>query len=86
LVLGAILFYIFDKSRFESKIIEKLSKLSYPVFFIHIIVLEVVWKYFPYNAVGKIAFDPIFFVLVLTVSFGATYLIHKIPHFSKLTG
>jgi surface polysaccharide O-acyltransferase-like enzyme len=86
LVLGAILFYIFNKSRFESKIIEKFSKLSYPVFFIHVIVLEVVWRYFPYNNIGKIAYDPIFFILVATFSFGAAYLIHKVPHLSKLTG
>ncbi len=86
LVLGAIIFYIFDKSHFESKIIEKFSKLSYFVFFIHVIVLEIVWKYLPYNTFGKIAYDPIFFILVLTVSFGAAFLIHKIPHLSKLTG
>ncbi len=86
LILGAVLFYIFNKSRFDSKIIEKFSKLSYPVFFIHVIVLETIWKYFPYNTVGKIAYDPIFFTLVLTFSFGATFLIHKISRLSKLTG
>ncbi len=86
LVLGAIIFYTFNGSRFESKIIEKFSKLSYLVFFIHVIVLEIVWKHLPYNTFGKIAYDPIFFVLVLTVSFGAAFLIHKIPHLSRITG
>jgi len=94
LVLGAVLFYIFDKPRFQFKIVEKLSKLSYLVFFIHVIVLEQIWKYFGYklfdliggSAFGKIVFDPLLFASVAAVSFGAAFIIHRIPHLSKITG
>jgi surface polysaccharide O-acyltransferase-like enzyme len=86
LVLGTILFYAFDKSRLQFKIVEKFSRLSFLVFFIHVIVLEEVWKYLGHNLFNPIIFDPIFFVLVTILSFGAAYLTHKIPHLSKITG
>jgi peptidoglycan/LPS O-acetylase OafA/YrhL len=89
-----VLFYAFDKSRLQFAIVERFSKLSYLVFFIHVIILEVLWKYTGHNLfnflsgndLGKIVFDPIFFAFVATMSFTIAYLIHKIPHFSKLTG
>jgi peptidoglycan/LPS O-acetylase OafA/YrhL len=94
LAVFSILFYAFDKSRLQFKIVERLSKLSYLVFFIHVIILEEIWKYFGHslfnlfegNALGKIAFDPIFFVLVAVTSFGIAYLVHKIPNLAKITG
>lgn len=89
-----ILFYAFDKSRLQFVIIESFSKLSYLVFFIHVIVLEILWKYaghdlfnlFKENALEKIVFDPIFFIAVTAISFTTAYLIHKIPNLSKITG
>jgi surface polysaccharide O-acyltransferase-like enzyme len=94
LVLGAVLFYIFNKPRFQFKIVGKLSKLSYMVFFIHVMILEEIWKYLGYklfdlmggNAFGKIAFDPLLFTSVAAVSFGIAFIIHKIPYLSKITG
>lgn len=89
-----ILFYAFDKSRLQFKIVESFSRLSYLVFFIHVIILEVLWKYFGHNLfnslsgndLGKIVFDPIFFAGVATVSFSFAYLIHKVPNLKKITG
>lgn len=89
-----VLFYAFDKSKLQFAIVEKFSKLSYLVFFIHVIVLELIWKYighslfniFKGNNFGKLVFDPIFFTLVAITSFTFAYLIHKIPHLSKITG
>jgi surface polysaccharide O-acyltransferase-like enzyme len=93
-VVFSVLFYAFDKSRLQFAIVERFSKLSYLVFFIHVIVLEISWKYFEHNLfnlleknnLGKIIFDPIFFLVVTTTSFGLAYLIHKIPNLSKITG
>lgn len=93
LSLGAVLFYAFEKSRREYELLEKLSKLSYLVFFIHVIILEVIWKLFGHNLfdsvsgniIGKISFDMVFFATVAAVSFGLAYIIHKIPNLSKIT-
>jgi surface polysaccharide O-acyltransferase-like enzyme len=86
LVLGTILFYAFDKGRLRFKIVEWLSKLSFLVFFIHVIFLEEIWKILGQHLFNPIFFDPTFFALVAIFSFGAAYLIHKIPHLNKLTG
>jgi len=86
LVLGAILFYAFDKSRLRFQIVEWLSKLSFLVFFIHVIILEQIWKYLGRNLFNPVIFDLVFFILVMVASFGVAYLIHKIPYLSKITG
>jgi probable poly-beta-1,6-N-acetyl-D-glucosamine export protein len=94
LAIFLILFYAFDKSHLQFKLSERFAKLSYLVFFIHVIVLELVWKVFGYklfniiggDVFGKSIFDPIFFATVAAISFGIAYLIHKIPNLSKLTG
>jgi len=79
IVIFIFLFYIFDKSEFKSQIAQKLSKLSFLVFFIHVIVLEIFWPILGKN-------DIIFFVIVSGVSFGIAYLVHKIPYLAKITG
>jgi len=89
-----VLFYAFDKSHLQFNFVEKLSKLSYLVFFIHVIVLEKVWSFFgkslfnslTVNPLGRILFDPVFFVSVAFVSFVIANLIHKIPKVYKITG
>jgi len=94
LVLGAALYYVFDKPKFQFKIVDTFSRLSYFVFFIHVIALEEIWKYFGYklfnqiggNTFGKIVFDPLFFISIAAVSFGIAYLVNKIPKLSEITG
>ena len=93
-IVFSVLFYLFDKSRLQFAIVERFSKLSYLVFFIHVIVLEIIWKYFGHdlfnlfsgNGFGKITFDPIFFISVSFISFFIAYLFHKVSNISKLTG
>jgi probable poly-beta-1,6-N-acetyl-D-glucosamine export protein len=90
----SILFYAFDKSRLQFAVVEKFSKLSYFVFFIHVIILEIIWKLLGHslfnaigrNSTGKIFFDPIFFVIVATTSFGIAHFIHKVPNLKRVTG
>lgn len=94
ILFGLLLFYIFDREHLKYSPRKKISDLSFLVFFIHIIVLEAVWKYFgsslfyqfgstPY---GKILFDPLFFLSVFGISFLAAYIIRKVPSASKITG
>lgn len=93
-LFALIFFYIFDKSHLQFPIVQKLSRLSFFVFFVHVIVLEIVWSVFGHSLFnslsgsffGKIFFDPIFFGVVLLVSFLTAFLIHKIPYVVKVTG
>jgi uncharacterized membrane protein len=94
LLVGLVFFYLFEKNKLQFSVIEKLSKLSFFVFFVHVIVLEVAWSLFGKslfsltsgNAIGKIFFDPIFFVTVAGISFFIAFLLHKIPRLYKLVG
>lgn len=79
IVLGAVLFYVYEKKKIHSKLVANLSGLSFFVFFIHVIVLEKVWVWFVGN-------DLLFFTAVALISFGVAYLVHKIPHLNRLTG
>lgn len=92
--LGILLFYIFDREHLKYSPRKKLSDLSFFIFFIHVIVLENVWKYFGsdlFNTFGgtfygKILFDPLFFLSVFGTSFLIAFIIRKIPFASKITG
>ncbi|MCX6704505.1 MAG: acyltransferase [Candidatus Woesebacteria bacterium] len=92
--LGLILFHLFEKPKFQFPLIAKLSKLSFLVFLIHVIVLEVSWSFFEKNlfiffsgnTIGKILFDPIFFGITVGVSFLIAYILHKIPRLYRLIG
>ena len=92
--LGAFLFYLFGQKRFQSAFFEKLSGLSFFVFFIHVAILEYVWRYIGNglfnlisgNIFGRFIFDPLIFILTSSTSLLIAYLVHKLPHLSKLTG
>lgn len=93
IVLMGVVYYLLEKRK-EIKIFVNLSKLSFFVFFVHVLVLNYVWKFIAdpiINSSGKqivnnIWFDPIFFILISGISFGLAFLAHKIPHASKITG
>lgn len=89
-----ILFYAFDKSRLQFEIAKKLSNLSFFVFFVHVIILETIWSIAGHslfnlvstNPIGKTIFDPIFFAVVLFISFLTAFVARKIPYLRKITG
>jgi hypothetical protein len=93
ILLAVLLYYLFNKIEFKSLIVKTLSKLSFFVFFVHVIVLEVLWQLvgvhlyqsFPFLA-GQVWYDPLFFVLTAFFSFLIAYLFHKIPLLAKITG
>ena len=94
LSLFAFLLYFFSKPHRQLAIFEHISRLSYPAFFIHVIVLEQTWKYIGLtifnlirdNIFGKIIFDPLFFLIVATISFLICTLFRKIRLLPKITG
>ncbi|HKC05177.1 MAG TPA: acyltransferase [Patescibacteria group bacterium] len=94
ILLALFLFYEFDKEHLTVSPRKKLSDSSFFVFFIHVIILENVWKFFGKQAFesfggtvwGKTFFDPVFFGIVIGISFLLAIIIRKIPFASKITG
>lgn len=94
LSFGALLYFFFNSHKFPLIPIKTLSKLSFFVFFIHIIFLEFVWSrlFLPFvlqthtHLTEQIWFDPAFFLAVTLLSFGTAFLVHKIPFADKITG
>ncbi len=89
-ILYPILFHI----RVSFTTIQLFAKLSFFVFFVHIIFLIVLWgtlgELLIYQTNGhiieNILFDPTYFLLVTFFSFSMAYIIHKIPLIDKITG
>jgi uncharacterized membrane protein YciS (DUF1049 family) len=91
--LAGLLFFFFGKIK-NFKLTKNLSRLSFFVFFVHIIFLEIIW-----NKIGIRLFNPInpniglqflfdiaFFSVVSFLSFLTAYIIHKIPYLEKIFG
>jgi len=93
-ILGLILFCIFENTKLQFSQIQKVSRLSFLVFFIHVIVLEVSWTIIGRflftlmsgNIIGKLVFDLIFFGETAAISFLIAFFLHKIPKLHRLIG
>lgn len=79
LLIFIFLYSILSRVIHNSSYIIQLSKLSFLVFFIHIIVLEALSKYL-------LNYNILFFISVTVISFLIAYLIHKSKFLSALTG
>jgi fucose 4-O-acetylase-like acetyltransferase len=91
ILLAGSLYYLFDRNIIRISIIKTLSRLSFFVFFIHIIVLEALWyligvKIFKIQFVKDLWWDPLYFIAVTLISFSIAYIAHKVPKLSKLSG
>ncbi len=94
IVLGGALYAFFQQTSIPVKLIKVLSSLSFFVFFIHIIILGLVWDTIGQPlfdsthglSIQNVFFDPLFFLIVCTISFTCAYIIRKIPYLSKVTG
>lgn len=85
LIYTLLLFVILYNLKPKLSQIKNLSQLSFFVFFIHIIILEIVWSIIGpfYNYA---LFDLLFFTTVTMLSFGIAFLIHKVPKLIYITG
>jgi surface polysaccharide O-acyltransferase-like enzyme len=94
IVVSGVLLYIYSKRSVNHYTIKKLARYSLFVFFVHTLIIEIVWKYFGVdffgilrnNFIGRIIFDVAFFGVVTYFSFFFAYLSHKIPKLFKITG
>lgn len=89
--LGGSLYWFFEKNILNTIVVKTISQLSFFVFFIHVIILEVLWnfiggKVFQLRFAQNLWWDPVFFIAVTLISFSIAHIAHKIPHLSKLTG
>jgi len=87
IALAAFLYILYNKLNLNPRIIKHFSRLSFFVFFIHVIILEQFWNFIGKKIIGgEIFFNILFFVAVAGISYAIAYLVHKIPLVSKLTG
>ena len=93
LFFAGFMYWLFDRKLKFIPLIKTLSKLSFFVFFTHIIVLEALWYGFAKNvfethkAIAQaLWYDPLYFLAVTIISFFVAFIVHKIPYLSKLTG
>lgn len=89
--IGGLFYWVFDKANLDKEKIKKIANLSFLVFFIHVLILEILWRevgvrIFDIKYTQNLWWDPIYFIVVTLFSFGIAYLIHKIPKLSKITG
>lgn len=88
------LYHFLNQIRLPVLLIKTFSSLSFFVFFIHVIVLEFVWNNIGLPLFSQTSgyivrylwFDPLFFAVVVGISFFIAYLCHHLPFLSRLTG
>lgn len=94
LLIGLTFYYIFEHTKLRGSIMDKFSKHSFFVFFVHVAILEAFWSGIGKNLfdlvsgglLGKIIFDPVFFGIVGILSFSVSRLVHKISNAAKILG
>ncbi|MBI5123051.1 acyltransferase [Candidatus Roizmanbacteria bacterium] len=94
ITLGGLLYYFLNKNVIYSSVIKMFARLSFVVFFIHVIVLEAVWALIGKTIfltihtsfIQQVWFDPLFFACTVTLSFLLAFVIQKIPILRKVSG
>lgn len=82
-LLVFIYFYsYFSQKKLNQTLIYFFASKAFFVFFVHVIVLESVWKYLPHSI---LSYTPVYFIVVTFFSYFLAFIISKIPHLSKLT-
>lgn len=83
ITIFSLLFYLGKETKINYKFIKIFSSYSFFVYFIHIIFIEIIWRFLPMTYLNYPLFS---FVLVLIPSYLCAFLSSKIPGLSKLTG
>ena len=93
IIVAALLYYIFTVSTKFNLFAKQLSKHSFLVFFIHVMVIEYTWNYWAANVLSQtqnyfqqLWFDPLYFTMVVSISFLFAFVIRKIPKVSLILG
>jgi probable poly-beta-1,6-N-acetyl-D-glucosamine export protein len=94
LSLSGFLYWAFGRLSKFTKQIKLVAKFSFFVFFIHVLILEILWYVLFKNIYlnfqnlffTQIVFDVLFFLSVAIISYALAYCCHKLPYLSKITG
>ncbi len=93
ILISLLLFYVSQKETFHMGVIKLLSRLSFFVFFVHVIVLESVWAilgkkifFATHSAFQQAWFDALFFTFVAGISFFLAFVVQNIHFLRKITG
>lgn len=94
LVVFGVLYILCNRLTKYKVIIRILSRLSFFVYFVHVIILEILWTIIGRNLFYNTAklpgqqfwYTPLFFIAILIISFVTAYLVQKIPFMTKVTG
>ncbi len=93
IIIASLLYYFFTKPKKINPFAKELSRHSFLVFFVHVLVIEYTWNYLALNILSKtqnslqqLWFDILYFLIVISISFIIAFLIRKIPHAAKLLG
>lgn len=87
--LAGLMYIFFKKNNVNTMFVKNLSRLSFLVFFIHIIVLEAFWSIVGkqlFLSMQEFLFNLLFFLCVVCTSYMVSYVAHKVPYLSKLSG
>jgi len=94
IVVFAVSYVLFNRPMKYEVFIRVLSRLSFFVFFIHVIILEFFWHIIGrslfYNTLRlpgqQFWFEPILFILIVIISYTIAFFVEKIPYMTKITG
>ena len=85
LLVSALFYIFFVRTDFEHNFVKKLSKLSFFVYFVHVLVLEIFWRLFS-GFMNAPFFGVFLFIGVSVASFTLASIVHKIPKANKILG
>ncbi len=82
LSIFGLVYAFFKKFRVNDILVKNIASLSFLVFFIHVIILELVSYYMP----KLVKFDLFYFLAVVFASFGISFILHKFSNLYKIIG
>lgn len=94
IIVFAVSYVLFNRLTKYEALIRVLSRLSFFIFFVHVIILELLWNIIGRNLFYNTAklpgqqywYDPVFFISIAVISYAAAYLAQKIPLMTKISG
>lgn len=94
LTLFPLFYFVLETTQLLRQTFMTLSKLSFFVFFIHVLIQSLIWdgvieKIIAANGKSMLSnfwFDPLMFSIIAIISFGFAFVVHKIPNAYKITG
>lgn len=94
ILLAYSLYCMFGQRLGKLAIIKKLADLSFFVYLIHVLILELLWRWIGESLFTQTQthiaetfwYDPLFFIIVAGISFIIGYMLHKIPKLAKILG